>query len=330
MSFLSSITNALGLTGGGDGGASQTIQNAISAWRRTPQPTANQLKYIIEQYQIDPQILTPTDLQVLQQQVTAFNNVNYDPQSLAAQRQALSDTQSIANNGYTAAELASITNLQNQQMAVDRGNRQAIIQHANAQGVGGSGVSLASQMLNQQAGANSMAQQGLAQDANSKILALRAMNNQFVQGGKLQAGLNAVKSQKAQASDAINKFNTNQENTARTYNLNRAYNAGVARQNISIHNANLQTAQNRQPSAIRQQIFNNANLVNAGAANLAGGKATVQQHTADAKRNALRKLMSTGAAVGLDFMIPGAGGALTAAKLLNKQAGVPVGTTATA
>ena len=235
---------------------------------------------------------------MLQQQITAFQNVGVDPQALAVQRENLSRFNDVANAGYTATERASINAMQNQQMSKDRGNRLAILQNMAARGVSGSGAELAARLSNQQSGANIMNQAGLTLDATAKANALQAVVDQSKLARSVGNQINVVNKQRATAQDQINYFNTNQENISRKYNLDLAYKAAQDRQNVNNANDALTTQQNAQPAAIAQARFNNAKAVAAGAGNVASAKATNLQNAENTRAENNRKLLGAVAAVG--------------------------------
>lgn len=139
---------------------------------------------------------------------TEFENYQADPQAMAAQRLALQRLQEdAATTGLTAPERAELGQAMDETAQYERGQRGAILQDAQARGVGGSGLELAQQLLSQQGGATRAAAFGRdAAAAAAKRRALAGMQlGQF--GGQLRGQGFEEFGSKARAQDAINQFN---------------------------------------------------------------------------------------------------------------------------
>jgi hypothetical protein len=90
----------------------------------------------------------------------------------------------------------------------ERGAREAILQNANARGVGGSGLELAAQLQAQQSSADRNASESMQVNAMAQQRALQALMQGENMAGNLSREDLALQSQRAQAQDAINSFNT--------------------------------------------------------------------------------------------------------------------------
>lgn len=244
-----------------------------------------QLEQLIQQG-----ILTPEAAQAIMQEQTELGNISTDPSLRNAQIEALNSLQDISSSGgLTAMDRAQLGQLQTELSNQERGSREAIMQNAQARGVGGSGLELAQQLMNQQGSAQRASQQGMDIAAQAQARALEAIQQAGQLGGNIRSQDFDEQARIAQAQDAINQFNAankqntnmanvNARNQAQQYNLDQRQN--IANQNVGLrnqqqmHNKNLlqQDFENRYKKAGGQaqqtQANNQANQQNA---NLIGG-----------------------------------------------------------
>jgi hypothetical protein len=165
-----------------------------------------------------------------------------DPQTRAAQLQALQSLQQTADaGGLDAQTRADLSREQEQVNAQERGNREAILANQRARGLGGSGVELAAQLANQQGSAQRLNQQGLDTASLGEQRKSQALRDLASIGGNVRGQDFNQASSIAQANDRINQFNTQNKNAAQQANLANA-------QRISDYNR----------TALPQQIYQNA------------------------------------------------------------------------
>jgi hypothetical protein len=130
-----------------------------------------------------------------------------DPELKKRQMAALEQMyQTAMQGGMDPQSRAALLQAQNQNAAAERGARGAIVQNAQARGVGGSGAEFLGTLANQQGSAarNSMAGTQAAGDARTR--ALQAMyQSQAGYGGVRGQDLNA-----AQAKSQVEQFNAQQ------------------------------------------------------------------------------------------------------------------------
>lgn len=189
---------------------------------------------------------TPEMLAELEQQgQTELSQISTDPATRAAQMQALAQLQSRATDGYNVEDRAAIQQAMNetaQQEASQRGALQASMQ---ARGAGGSGAELAMQLANQQGAASRNNVQGLQIAADGRRRALEAAMQSGQLGGSIRGQDYSEQAARAQAQDAINRFNTtNSVNRSVTNNAttnaagagNWAARQGIADRNVSTGN----------------------------------------------------------------------------------------------
>lgn len=237
--------------------------------------------------------LKPEDAQVYLSGPSAMEGVKADPRLEQAQMGALKYLQDIGTQGgLTAQDRQQLAQIEAEQKGVEKSQREAVLMNAAQRGVGGSGLSLASQMQAQQNAANNASQRGMDVASMAQQRALQAMMQSGQMAGQMRSQGFGEQSQVAQARDAINRFNTqNQQqvgmantgarNQAQQFNLSNAQE--IANQNaqnrmqgqqFNIGQAG-QNAQNRWSSqrdlaALRSNALQNES--NAAAADLAANQ----------------------------------------------------------
>jgi hypothetical protein len=213
-------------------------------------PTLEELR--LQQY------AQPTDFQYLGDLTaenlspTELRNILTDPRLQTAQYDTLDQLkQQMDGGGLSAIDRAQLNEIRAEQTAVDRGQREAILQQAAMRGLGGSGVSLAQQLQAQQASANTAAQQAAQVAAQAQQARQQAALQRAGLGAQMQAQSFGQQAQQAGAQDAINSFNVANRNAAKERNLN-------VRQGLSQQN----TAQQNQVGQMNTQLANQANMYN--------------------------------------------------------------------
>lgn len=180
---------------------------------QTPVPTLQDIQY--SQYASPEAIQYAGDIQLAQQGATGLAGVDIAPEFAAAQKQALTGMQDVvAQRGLTDADRAVISQIAAEEANRERASREAIIQGAQARGIGGSGVEIAAQLQAQQDAAtrSSARNAQVAQDAQQRYLQALASTGQMgSQFGQEQFTRGAAR---GQAQDVINQFNVANTNTA--------------------------------------------------------------------------------------------------------------------
>lgn len=236
---------------GAEAQAMQARQQALTNYLAVHVPDPAQQKAIYQKYmstgQLDPQME-----QAVNQEATRLASINLDPSSREAELNALTKLQQVSDAGGLDAQ-AKEKEYQaiNTSNANEAGQQGAIMQNFAARGVGGSGAQLAAALSADQGSANRGATAGMQSASDAEQRALQALT----QSGQIGATLNnqdyKQASDAAAAQDAINRFNTqNQQtvgntntgifNTAQTTNLANSQN--LANKNVDV--TNKQTDQN--------------------------------------------------------------------------------------
>ncbi len=261
-------------------------------------PGVQDLSYQIEQL-VQQGVITPEDAKAALAGRSEMDNVSTDPRLEAAQMGALDSLQDIANSGgMTTADKANLNQISIDEATKAKGQRDAIIQNAASRGLGGSGLDLMAQLQNEQSAASNKSARDLSVAGTAQQRALDALMQEGTLATNVQNNQFNQQAQKANANDAISKFNaqnqqaTNLANTT-AHNVAQATNLG-SKQDIANANANLQTQQNAQKANVAQQMFNNQVAKAGGSQAVATSNATNAGKDSQAAADAQNKTIGTG------------------------------------
>lgn len=281
---------------GGDGGAAKISRDSARALGALDVPDIELMKLELENL-VSAGQLSPEQAQAAMAERSQMENISTDPRLKQAQMQALDGLQDIANNdGLTAVDRAQLERVKGEIGQQDRGQRESIIQNANARGVGGSGLELMAQLQAQQGSAQKASQMGFDVAAQAQQNKLRALEQAGQMGGQIRGQDFDQQAQVASAQDAINKFNaankqqvnlmnTDSRNQANASNLNNA-------QRIADSNTESRNQQQMSNKQLIQQDFENKYR-------RAGGQASGMQNAAQMAANkANTDKQTTGAVIG--------------------------------
>lgn len=180
---------------------------------------------------------------------TNFNNITDNPAYTGAQTAQMAALSNLAKNGgRNAASDANLAQIQQNENANAAGQRGAIMQNAQARGMGGSGNSLLAQLSSSQNATNNQSARDLGVSGQEAQTAIQAGQGAAGIGAGLQQQNYAEQANRAGAQDAIDKFNAG---NSQTTNL---FNAGQANQ-IGEYNSGLDMAGQQYNSQIPQQQF---------------------------------------------------------------------------
>ncbi len=252
--------------------AQQTItanQNAaLQQWMNVNIPDPAQQKVVYDTYRSTGQ-LDPRLLQAIKQDPSQFEGVIQDQKAVQAQQNALSQLENIGNSGgLRLQDQADLQKLQSDSDTRARGNRLAISDQMARRGLSGSGFDSAAQLSNIQDQAGRDSSNSLQIAAQAQARALQAIEGAGSLGGQIEAQRFGEQAQKANAADAIAKFNTQNlrdvnaanaaaQNYAQEYNLTNS-------QNLANKNVELANAQQEHNKGLAQQQFENQLRVAAG------------------------------------------------------------------
>jgi hypothetical protein len=299
MGLFDTISNAL--SGGNNAKSAGATQSAVDQFKNLQTPDVSQMQLQLEQL-VQQGVLTPEQAQVYLVQQSEMNNIETDPALFQAQMDALSGLQDISNNeGLTAADRAQLGQIQTQEDSAERGAREAILQNAQARGMGGSGIELLQQFQNQQDSATRKSQKDMDVAAMAQNRALQALQMGGQLGGQIQAQQFGQKAQVADANDAINKFNAqNQQSVglANTQAKNAAQAQNLAeKQRVSDANVGLKNQQQQYNKNLNQQQFDNAYKKAGGTATALNNQSELFQKTGDSNKKMLGDAATSVAAI---------------------------------
>lgn len=242
-------------------GKKPNYKPAINAINSVELPDIEAMKIRLEQL-VQQGILSPEDAQAYLIENNAYNDIALDPATRGAQMDALTGLQDVAQNGgMNLADQAGLQKIMDEQANYGRGQREAIMTDARRRGVGGSGMETVAQLMAEQEGANRAGRQGLDIAAQAQQRALEAMIQGGNLGGQIRGQDYAQEANKAQAQNAINQFNSSNQQQISMANV-QARNQAAAQnlaQKQQIANSNTQNENaNRERNAnLLQQNFGN-------------------------------------------------------------------------
>ena len=239
--------------------ADKLRQQAIDAFGAIKTPELSALQVQLDKY-VQAGKITPEEAEATLLNSNAFNSIKTDPSLVGAQKQALQQLQDTANEGGLTAidksRLQDITDRQNQEA---RSGNEAIMQNAQARGVGSSDLSTVNQLINSQSAADRASRAGTDVAAQAQARALQALQAAGQLGGQMEAQQFGEGAQKAQAQNAIDAFNAqtqNQFNLTNTLAANQAQYANLENaQDIANKNTSTQNQGKIYNSGMVQQQF---------------------------------------------------------------------------
>lgn len=251
------------------GGGEKDYDRAVEAVRNVPLPILKE--YYPELYQqvaqLNPELETAVNLGP-----SEMAGIATDPALRQAQLNALAKLQEVgAAGGRDAQFLAEQSQLESDINRNLRGQQEAIMQNLATRGMSGSGQELVARQMSAQDAVNRQAQMAMDAKAQAQQRALQALMQSGQLGGQMQAQDFGQAAQKAQAADAIARFNAaNQQdvmsrnigakNQAQQYNVGNAQN--IANQNVGTKNQAQQYNLNLPQQQFQNQMTKSGALSN--------------------------------------------------------------------
>ncbi len=213
---------------------------------------------------------------------SAMGGIQTDPSGRAAQQAQMAALSNLAKNGgRNAASDANLAQIQQAENANARGQRGAIMQNAQARGMGGSGNNLLAQLSASQNATNNQSAQDMMVRGQDQNTALQAGMGAAQIGSNMEGQDFGEQAQKAAAADAIAKFNAGNQGQTSIFNAAQANSMGQA-------DANRDQQAQEYNSGTGQQEFADTMGIKGGQA--AGGAAAndywTHQYDKDQKKNA--------------------------------------------
>jgi len=279
---------AAGLFGKKKNSAREMMDQILSQYNGINSPGIEEQKVILQNL-VQQGLVTPEDAATVNLGESAYGGINLDPRAREAQMGALSQLSDIVNaGGLTATDQSRIRDIQDRMETERRGAEGAIMENARERGVGGSNLEIVNRLMANQGAATRASSEGMdaaAQAEQAKLAAIQSM-------GTLGTGMRGQEfdeaARKAEASDAIARFNAGNKQSQINLNVGArniaaATNLGekqrVADTNIGQSNVN----RVRNADLIQQKYDNDLKLATAKANAMAGiaGDETEEQRRKD-------------------------------------------------
>jgi hypothetical protein len=188
--------------------------------------------------------------EVITQGPSALSQISTDPQVRAKQMIALEKMAGIADEGLRPEDEARLEQALQRSRMQERGAREAILQDMQARGTSGSGLELAAQLANQQGAAERARMEALDINALASQRALEALAQSGDMAGQLRGQDWREAAAKAEAQDAIARFNAQQSANVQAANVAAKNEAAQLAYNTALENAmNQQKVQHMQTEA---------------------------------------------------------------------------------
>lgn len=244
-------------------------------------------------------VLSPEQAEAQLTGRSEMDSITLDPKLKTAQMDALMGLQDISSSGgMTDMDRANLNRIQNEENTAARGKREAILQNAQARGIGGSGLELMSQMQNQQDSATRASQRDMDVAGKAQERALQAL----IQGGQMAGNIQGQdfnqQAQQAQSNDAISKFNAQNKQQTNMFNVGARNDAQAqnlaSKQRVSDQNTNLQNQQQQYNKQLLQQRYENELKKKSGQAGIAQANSAAAGANSQAQADANNKMIGIG------------------------------------
>lgn len=203
------------------------VQEWLDANVPDPELQKIYLQKFVQQGTLDPHLE-----QAIKADPSAFEKIADNARYTRATDQALSQLENIGNSGgLRFQDEATLQKLMQEGQTNERSNREAINANLARRGLGGSGFDVAAKLEGAQSTADREASNRLEIAAQAQNNALRSIEGAGELGNNLQNSEFNRNAQKAQASDVMNRFNT--ENLRSVQERNVGYQNAAQAQNLA-------------------------------------------------------------------------------------------------
>lgn len=280
----------------GSGGRGES-EKAVDLFKNLPLPVLKE--YYPELYkqvaELNPEMETAVNLGP-----SEMAGIATDPSLRQAQLNALSKLQEVgAAGGEDAQFLAEQSRLESDINRNLRGQQDAIMQNLATRGMSGGGQELVARQMSAQDAVNRQAQMAMDAKAQAQQRALQALMQSGQLGGQMQAQDFGQAAQRAQAQDAINRFNAANQQDVMSRNVgvkNQAqqYNVGTA-QDIANRGVDVKNQAQQYNLNLPQQDFENRYKKAGGTASAYQNLGASKDAARDREAGFLGGLVETGA-----------------------------------
>lgn len=293
----------IGMFTGSD--AKEFTDRAIKEMIAIKIPDPEQQRIALDRYQLTGE-LSPQLEQAIKADPSAFEQIAQNQKYAQAQDKALSQLQSLGEEG--GLSLSDKADLQGQLITnanKDKANRDSITDEMARRGQLGSGMNLQAQLAGAQSAGDRDAQARLQTLGSARDRALQSIMGAGDLAGKMQTQDYGRQSDLATARDRINQFNTQNaqavqqrniagQNAAQMYNLDRT-------QQVANQNTNLANEEQRYNKELAQQNYENQMRKSSALVPAYGAAANQANQDATQKRQAYGALGSALGQAGAQF-----------------------------
>lgn len=199
---------AVGLFGKKDNSAQRLMQQILAQYNGINVPGIEDQKVILQEL-VQQGLVTPEDAATVNLDETAYNDINLDPRARQAQLGALGELeQTVSSGGLTPVDLQRIRDVSDRFETERRGAEGAIMENARERGVGGSNLEIVNRLLANQNAATRASREGMDTAALAQQAKMDAIRQMGSLGTDIRGQEFSEASRKAEAVDAIRKFNT--------------------------------------------------------------------------------------------------------------------------
>lgn len=239
----------------------QQLQEWLREIQGVKDPSAKSMEVDPEAYDylgdFDPEME-----QIYKQGDSELAGISLDPNTRQAQMDALGSLRDVANSGgLSDLDKAQLAEAQRSTAMQEKGSRDAISQNMAQRGMSGSGMELMSKLMNQQASADRSNMAGMQQAAQAQQARMSALQGMGNLGGSIRAQDYGIAADRAQAQDAINRFNTMNSQSVAGRNTDRNNTAGLrnleTRQGMQNSNVDMRNEAQAYNKGLRQQVYDN-------------------------------------------------------------------------
>jgi len=267
-------------------GAERIAQQAVSGYDSANIPEIEQQLLQLERIKSSGN-LTPEQEQVIEQKQSELQAIQANPDLRTAQMQALRKLQEVGTEGgLTAVDKAQLNDITNATNRQEQANRNALVQNFQQRGMGGSGVELAAQLAGNQASGEEASKRGFDVSAQAQQRALDAIQKSGALGSQIEGQQFGQDAQKANAQDAINRFNTQNQQSILGQNVQRSNYAQERNlnneQQLNASNVGISNQEQVANKGLYQKQFENEMNKASGKANALTNQANVASKGGDA------------------------------------------------
>lgn len=288
--------------------AQQAGQEALDAIKAIHAPPDIAKAIILQKFQ-SAGLLTPKLEENINLGFSKVGQIQEDPSLKAAQINALQQLQQRGQTGLGPEDQAALAKIRSNILSEEKGKTGAIMQQMQSRGLGGSGAELAALLSNAQAGTQRESDADIEQAGVASQRALQALIASGQLGGQVRAQDFDINKARAEAQDAVARFNVqnqaanqmrniNAQNQAQQYNLNSAQQ--ISNMNVNAANQELARQQQAQQQMWQDQMARAQAIANAqtARANILSGQAA---QTAQGYQN-IGSGVAAGAGAAANFM----------------------------